>query len=355
VSYHAIRLAWCRHALRELLRRWVVYFVFTALAVGAGAAGALSVMAAMAAWAVIPLFHAMTLAVPLALAATVVQALVGALLVWMLRPLLLPRRWLEVERALPLSPSTQTRSDLVLVAMALLPLFVLYAVGAVVVLSRNPEWLRPVRAMASTALVFASIASVALGAAVLRARRLPRRGVEARQRAHRPTVLARRHWPWLLLALPLWRGPARRCGALLAAGSVLLMLPAMGLWRWPEGGGWWLAALALAELSLATRLAALVREEIVPLIAATAMLPLPPRTLLRSAALWPLAPLLPAWSAMLATLPPARPAVLAAFAAMSVATAALQSFWDEPQSDMRAARWLLSLVVLIALASETLR
>jgi len=350
-----MRLAWCRHALRELIRRWGVYFVFTVLAVGAGAAGALSIMAAMAAWAVIPLFHAMTLAPPLAWAATAAQALLGTLLVWMLRPLLLPRRWLEAERALPLEPAEQTRSDLQLVALALLPLFVLYGVGAAVVLTRNPEWLRPVRMLALAALAGASVASVLLGAALLRARRQPRRGVTAKRRSAGATAFVPRHWPWLLLALPLWRGPARRSGALLAAGSVLLVLPAAGLWRWPEGGGWWLAALALAELSLATRLSALVREELVPLIGATAMLPLQPKALQRSAALLPLAPLLPAWAAMLAVLPPARPAVLAAFVGVSVATAALQSFWAEPQSDMRAARWLLSLVVLLALASESLK
>jgi hypothetical protein len=81
---------------------------------------------------------------------------------------------------------------------------------------------------------------------------------------------------------------------------------------------------------------------------------LPPKRLFRRAALLPLAPLLPAWAALLAVLPPARPAVLTAFAFASVATAALQAFWAEPQSDIRAARWLLSLVVLTALASETL-
>jgi hypothetical protein len=354
LNYHAMRQAWCRHALRELLRRWGVYFVFTALAISAGAAGALSIMAAMAAWAVIPLFHAMTLAWPLATAATAAQALVGALVVWMLRPLLLPRRWLEAERALPLNPAEQTRSDLQLVTLALLPLIVLYGVGAAVVLARNPEWLRPVRALALSALVFASLASVVLGAAVLRARRQPRRGVVARRPSHSVGALGLRRWPWLLLALPLWRGPARRCGALLAAGALVVLLPAAGLWRWPEGGGWWLAALALAELSLATRLSTLVREEIEPLLAATAMLPLQPKALQRSAAWLPLAPLLPAWLALLAVLPPARPAVLAAFAMVSAGTAALQSFWAEPQSDMRAARWLLSLVVLLALASETL-
>lgn len=355
MGYHAMRLAWCRHALRELLRRWGVYFAFTVLAVGAGAAGALSIMAAMAAWAVIPLFHAMTLGPLLALAATAAQASFGALLVWMLRPLLLPQRWLEAERALPLVAAEQTRSDLQLVAFALLPLFVLYGVGAAVLLSRHPAWLHPVRVQALAALVFASAASVAAGAALLRARRQPRRGVVANRRPRGQVAFVRRRWPLLLLMLPLWRGPARRCGALLAAGSLALLLPTAGLWRWPEGGGWWLAWLALAELSLATRLATLVREEIFPLISATAMLPLPPKRLFRSAALLPLAPLLPAWVALLAVLPPARPAVLAAFAFASVGAAALQSFRAEPQSDLRAARWLLSMVVLIALASETLR
>ncbi len=141
-----MRLAWCAQALLALLRRWGVYAVVVVALVGAGAAGAPDIVAGLAAWLVLPLFHAASVSLPRGAATTACYALLGAAPVWALRPLLLPRHWLEAERALPISRATTARSDVAVAALALLPLFALCMLGDAVLLGRNPPWLRPVAA-----------------------------------------------------------------------------------------------------------------------------------------------------------------------------------------------------------------
>ena len=58
LGYHAMRLAWCRHALRQVLRRWGVAIVIVAVVAGGGISGGGTVVSALAAWLVLPLFHA---------------------------------------------------------------------------------------------------------------------------------------------------------------------------------------------------------------------------------------------------------------------------------------------------------
>jgi hypothetical protein len=348
-----MRLAWCRRALLDLLRRWGIYAVVAVMLVGAGAVGAPTIIAAMAAWAVLPLFHAVSTSVPQAGVAALAYTLFGLAMVWALRPLLLPRRWLDAERALPIAPAERRRSDRLLVAFGLLPLFTLYAVGSAVLLGRDPPWLQPHRLAAPLTLLASAAAAVALGALLLGARRRAPRLRHA-VRADRMHRSGPRPWPWVLLLLPLWRGPARRCGGVLLATALLLFVPLAGLLWWPQGGGWWLAALAAAALALTARSAALAAEELAPLIEAAAMLPLPPATLRRAAAALPVLALLPALTALPAVLHGARPAVLAVFIAGQVAAAVMLSLWHPAEAETRAGRWLLCLVLLLALASEVL-
>ena len=352
LAYAAMRRAWCRRALAQLARRWGVYAVVVMVLTGAGISGGVEIVRAVAAGSVLPLFHAVAKSWPGGLAAIAVQAATSAGIVWALRPLLLPQRWLEAERALPIGVREQRRSDTALTAIALLPLFVLHAAGSASLLAAGPAWLQPRRAAALFALVLADASSVALGVALLQARRRPPRyRVASAQRTARTGWC---HWPAVLLGLPLWRGPARRLGALLAGGAVLLCVPLAGLALWPPGGGWWLAALAAAGLVVATRAATLVADDIAPLLATAVMLPLPPQRLRRGAALLPLAPLLPAYAVLPWLLPPARPSVLLAFISASFGAAAMQALWTPADDETRAGRWLLSLAVLLALASEVL-
>ena len=357
-DYHAMRLAWCRRALLALARRWGVYALVVVMVLSAGAAGAWQIASALAAASVLPLLQAATRPLPWTAGAVVLQALVGGALVWALRPLLLPRRWLEAERALPLPPAMTRRSDAALVALALLPLWGLYAVGTLSVFGHDPAWLHPQRGRALAALLAAGAGSVALGVALLQGRRrAPRALWRARFRALRPGAPpGARRWPLVLLLLPLWRGPARRLGALLALAALLLLLPLAGLWRWPQAAGWWLSALAAAGFVLSGRASALVHEEITPLLAATTMLPLPQRALAQRAALLPLLPLLPAQALLPGVLAASplvlRPALLAAFMLAVFGAAALQARVPAAQDETAGARWLLLLALQLALASE---
>lgn len=356
MDYHAMRLAWCRRALLELLRRWGVYAVVAAVVLGAGISGAGTVLAGAAAWAVVPLFDAVATSAARGLAATGVQAAAGALVVWALRPLLLPARWVEAERALPLPPAALRRSDLALAALALVPWFVLEAAGAASLLAGRPPWLRGREAAALAALVAAGAGSLSIGVRILARRRAPPRGARRADAGRAPRSVGTMSWRAALLALPLWRGPARRAGALMAAGGAALLVPAIGLAAAPAYGGWWPAALALAGLLLATRLSTLVREEIGPLLEAAAALPIDSRAARRQAAALVPLPLLPGLAALLAVAASpalrARPAVLAAYAVGLVGAAAWPSFVPPADAGTAAGRWLLSLVLLFALASE---
>ncbi|MBU6260377.1 MAG: hypothetical protein KGO01_18345, partial [Burkholderiales bacterium] len=160
LGYHALRLRWCRIALLDFLRRWGVYVAVAMLVVGAGTVSAVQIVLAAAAWFVLPLFRAAAQGAWLAPALTA-QALLGLGAVWALRPLLWPAAWAESERALPLPPAVTRASDRRLVALALLPLFILEAIGAAVLIAHDPPWLHPVRGRAVAALVLAALASLA--------------------------------------------------------------------------------------------------------------------------------------------------------------------------------------------------
>jgi hypothetical protein len=167
-----------------------------------------------------------------------------------------------------------------------------------------------------------------------------------------------RHWrPGLVL--PTVRGVARGLGLWWLASLVLLCLPAGLLW-WQPGwaqGVW--AAWSVAALALASRMNHLSRLQLGPLLSEAALvLPLPEHWLQRARRMQLLLPaglaaaLLLAvalWGAQADTF---RAGVLAAW----VGVAGLSLWWasGQPprQSDEAALRWLLSLVVQLALSTE---
>ncbi|MEX8520723.1 MAG: hypothetical protein AB3X44_19645 [Leptothrix sp. (in: b-proteobacteria)] len=396
LPYHRMRLAWCRLALLDFLRRWGVYLLVLAAVVGGGTVGALSSLSALTAWLVLPLFQAAAQPMWL-LPAVLLQALAGALLVWGTRTLLWPPRWAEIERALPLGRRETGRSDLIVVSLALLPLTLLYAVGAATWWLHNPAWLRPVRVRAVLMLLLAVAGSLALGVALLQALRRPdmvpgpvrrllgrmwRRNRSARiSQAHLPPAAAQSlsdpapsatdvahlkpaTWWHALIWWPLWRGPAQRAGHALLLGTTALWAMAAGLWRWPAQASWWLAGFAALGLLVSSRLHRLAREGLVELHQACAMLPISPHAPAWALSLLALAPLTLGLTALLAVLhggaaPVAgqiRPAVLAAY----VATSLLASLIDvrpgqtHMAAEQTSSRWLFSLVLLLALASEVM-
>lgn len=381
LNYAAMRQRWCALALRQFLRRWGVYVVVTAVLAGAGSDSPVAAVAGLAGWLVLPLFAASSHGAWL-VPALLLQALFGAALVWGARGLLWPVAWLEAERALPIDPQQRLRSDAGVVAVALLPLLMLYAAGTAAVLSAHPAWLRPTLGRALVALVLATTGSLVFGTALLQRMRRPQRvggragarfTAAARRAAplatsaqHTRPPLCRSPWPWALLLQPLWRGPARRTGQVLALAAALLCLPGLALLRWPAATPWWLALLALAALVAVTRARSLARDELQPLFEACLPLPLQPAALQRACAALCLAPLLPAAAALSVGLvlglglglavstgaATVRPGVLVAYALACVGSCVWEVLARPAAAADKASRWLFSLVLCVCLASE---
>ncbi len=370
-SYSQIRLAWCRWALIGLMRRWGIYVLVGLLVLGGAGSSALAAITALAAWSVLPLLQAAQQSVGQAVVLTLVYALVGGMLVWGLSPVLWPRAWAEVERALPIVERERRFSDLTVVLLGLTPLFVVYFVGAAIWLMKAPAWFQPVRSWALIMLLTSMALSLALGVAILWWRRgLPatsapawpvpksrRRVVSSSRRPTLSTAMA-------LVLLPLWRGPAQRSGRFLALSLLALLACETSLMVWPLYTSWWLAAFAALAQALTTRLNVLVTTELGALHGACAALPVSTRWLQmarRGVAMAPLVlglALLPtalahsavalqttAWIAYLAALPLGNMALIAA----SGAPPKVQGSED---AAARVSGWLVILVLSLALASE---
>jgi hypothetical protein len=367
LAYHAMRMRWCRAALWAFVRRWGIYMVVAAAVLAGGSSGALASVQALCAWLVLPLFRAAVEPVWL-VPAVALQALLGAGLVWGMRPLLWPLRWAATERALPIARRDLMVSDSVVVALGLTPLVVLYAVGAQALVARDPAWLRPALAAALGGLGVAILGSLALGVALLRSMRragLPRPSAAANRASPAlrvapalevaPTRAA--GWIPVLLWWPLWRGPARRSGRMLWIGIAALCVPSLGLLRWPHAGPWWLAAYAALALLVVTRLNGLAGLELAGLLQACQPLPLRPARLQRGRAGLALVPLVPSGGLLLACLPLAavRPLVLGAYGAACLASCAVEVSLVQNDAADKSSRWLFCLVLMLALASEVMR
>ena len=365
LRYGAMRLRWCGLALRAFIARWGVYVLVTGFVLSAGASGWEQVLEAIAAVLVLPLFSASRYGW-LLLPATLGQALAGTAAVWGARSLLWPLHWAESERALPLPRGETLRSDLLVVLLVLTPLLLLYAAGTLSVLAHRPAWLQATQGRALAALALAALLSLGLGVALLQGQRRFRAGGAAVRRDDDSAVPAvtgasvTSAWRALIL-LPLWRGPARRTGVMLLAGSGALLLPAAlpGIGGWPAGWPWLLAGWSAIALLAATRINYLSRLELTELLQACDVFPVDLRRLRRTGSALGLLPLLPGGAAVMTGIlisPPAglRPAVLLAWAVASVLACAIEVFaGPQPASD-KAARWWFSLIVCVCLASEVL-
>lgn len=389
LAYAGLRLRWCGAALRAFMARWGVYGAVAAILFGAGSDSPLASVAGVAAWALLPLLRAASQ--PWALVGMVLlQSALGGLLVWATRPLLWNARWRSAERALPIEPRLLRRADAGVVALALLPLGALYALGAAVWWAHHPAWLLPWAWQAGAGWLLMVLGSWLAGIAVLQGWRQssPRplrptgpwpAAAEARAPGQAGVVSATRAglaglpglpsaalvlrrpqaWWW---ALALWRGPARRTG-------VAAMLGGLGLAGWVLAGavwgprssiaawqGWWLAGFAALGLIVTTRVNQLSRADFQPLIDACAALPLsrPPWSARRAA--WALLPLGLPLALLAASIP--WPELRAPVAWAYLVANAAASAWEValPSSDpaARASRWGVWLVLLLALASAVM-
>jgi hypothetical protein len=360
LSYGAMRLRWCRLALWAFVKRWAVYLVVAMAVLGAGAVGFVTIIMGAAAWTVLPLFYAATQGAWLLLAVGV-QALLGAAAVWGMRPLLWPLPWAEAERALPIAAADRWRSDARVVLIALSPLLLLYGAGAASLLGQNPEWLRPFRWRAVLALSVVAAASLLLGVGLLQRLRRPVVALAwpwQYATAAPLTPLARGwHWSLALLWWPLWRGPARRTGQAFLWGSCVLLVPGLAMVLTHRVTAWWLAALALGALLVATRINHLAREELGPLLQAGTMLPLRldvAQRLRASLGVWPVLLALVLTTLALTFEVAWRPAVWAAFVVAVLGSVVVEVFSRPAAPEAKAPRWLFSLVLCVCLATEVM-
>ena len=393
LRYGAMRLRWCGLALRAFLARWGVYLLVAAAVVGGGSANPLAAVAGLAAWLVLPLFWAASHGVWLA-PAWCLQVACGAGLVWGARALLWSQAWGEAERALPLTRRDTLRSDALVVALVLSPLLLLYGLGAAALTLPTPAWLLPHRSLALLALAGVAAASIASGVLLLQA---GRRGTPMSLRGNArkvdtttqaaapetskmpsmpsmpsmqlmsamPALLARgeRPWPVALLLLPLWRGPAQRCGQALAVGAVTLCAVPMGLaWR-PGWAGWWLAAFVVVSMAVTTRVATLARLGFADLHGAAAALPINPKLLHRARCGLALLPLVLGLCALAAVLLWAHatqavgvrwPLMLLLWATVCVGNT-VEALAPPREAAEKSSRWLLTLALGVACASEATR
>ncbi|TXT39989.1 MAG: hypothetical protein FD135_1741 [Comamonadaceae bacterium] len=375
LTYHRIRLQWCGAALWRLLRQWLVVLVIGLMLLGAFSVGATSSMAALVAWSVLGLFHAASQGLGQGLLAAGLHALVGAGVVLALRPVLWPVSWAQAEQALPLTQRERLASDAIVVALALLPLFVIYVAGAATWLMPPPAWLQEAKGTALLMLALSMALSHAAGMGVL---------YQLRHPVHRPPrhphaassvrvvhMLSRRQHPaWALVVWPLLRGPAQRSGRWLLGLTLVLLGLALMIARahWQlagvDGALWGLFLWSLLSMAGSSRLHALIQRELAPLHAACASLPLSPQhlrwarrglgllPLVLGLCVLPLALWLSAW--------PIRHTVEGLYLLASLLGHAWQFDADTPaevttpqvQSQNQTVRWVLTLVVLLALASE---
>ena len=355
LNYAALRWAGVQQRLMPWARRLGIGGGL-ALLVTAGGAGnvssALAAMGGLAAWSVLPgLWLSQSAGLLVALLAYAAAAAAWGL---MLSPWLLPARWLETERQLPIPRSELWRSDAAVASFALLPVWALQGLGALAWGQEAPPDLQggPLLAglLAANAL---GLALVTLGLQWRRA--LPRPSASKPLRTEGHATPPRRHLPaaWALLALPLLRGPWRRSRRWLSGASIVLMAPAL-LAR-PESAGAWMALWVLLAGIGVQRGAALLRDEGDALANAVAPLPLHAArwSLYRQAlALLPLLPAALAW--MLADLS-WRPAVLAAFLPTLLLGGAWLALHRLQADEASAVRALLLLTALIALGTESLK
>ncbi len=362
LGYHAMRLRWCRTALAAFLRRWAVYLVVAAAAFGAGANSPLDIIVAAATVTVLPIYRAAQNPLWL-LPAVALQSALGAGLIWAMRSWLWAATWRDAERALPIDAKALLSSDLRVVIAGLLPLWLPYAIGAVSLHGRRGAW-----ALGTLGLGIAAVGSVALGVALLRAMRRPL-AVGAGRRttglviAGKPLAQAAlpMHpigWWRVVCWWPLWRGPARRGGIVGWGGCALLCVPIAAAMRWPAAGSWGLAAFAALALLITTRLNRLLRDELAVLIDSLVPLPIAPASVQRAIPALALAPAIAATVVLTLFVcglwPPAevRYGVLIAYTIACGIGCAAEVLLVPTDDVSKSGRWLFSLVLMIALASE---
>ena len=365
-----MRLAWSARALLAVLRRWAGFLV-----VGAGVLGVGYFVSAIG-WPALPVLWASSLTAPASWAVLIAHASIATVLAWRLREALLPAHWLLAERALPLTVAQRTRADLAVVAMAQSPLLLLYAASLLSWRHVDPHWLRGQWPRGLGFMAGSVVLSLASAVALLALRRrqgrvasreeldeleeleeLDERRLPAGQQCKLQAKHRMRAWT-ALLALPLWRGPARPVAALIALTTAALVALLAGAAAGAVELRWALAGYALVALAGCSQTQAQALRCFAPLIEASRSLPLaaPGWALrLRGLAMLPVLLSGPLLLALLLSEPQRlSPWIASAYLLAAGVAPLLQFIAPSLQAEARAARWLLALAVWVALATEIL-
>jgi hypothetical protein len=368
LNYHSIRLRWCLSSLSDLIRRWSVYLVVGAVVLAGGGAFTIPALASLAALSVALLVDTAGHSPVYMFLMCVLHSQVGTVTVFALRPALWPLSWAEAERALPVARGDYLRSDAIVVVLALVPLFGLYLAGALIWVLKTWETNSSNLMSALALLLMSALLSVIQGIAVLQAwrRTSTRHGLRLiRWPEHIPMSLSRGNSATIvplglldaLFVLPLVRGPALRSRRFLGLSSIVLVFVAVHCDGAGSAIGWWLASLCVISLVTATRLRVLVNEELQPLHAHCAVLPLKPASLVLGRRLLIILPvslgltlLVTMWLAF--PVPGMHPTAAAAYVGVTWMGSAMQAWARPARPTLDISRWIFVLVLAVACASE---
>lgn len=354
-----MRLAWSLAALLAVLRRWAGFLLVGMAVLGVG------YFVAAIGWPALPVLWASGLPPAQGGAVLLAHAGLATALAWGLREALLPAHWLQAERALPLRWTQRSGADLLVVALAQSPLFLLYAASLLSWRHADPAWLRGHWGRGLAFMAASVLLSLIAACALLAWRRRSPRARPAATWPGSPSLHHQNHSPRpnptrALLLLPLWLGPARPVGfVLLLLGTAGLLACLLLAWLWPAQLRWWLAAYALLAMIGCQRVHALAQRCHGPLLAAGLSLPLPAGFGPRRLRLMALAPIALSWPALLILLLggpwPLSPLAAPAYLLAAWLAPAAQLWAPSAQAEARAGRWLLGPVIWVALATEILK
>jgi len=294
----------------------------------------------------------------------------GTVIVFALRPALWPPSWAEAERTQPVARIDHLRSDAIVVLLVLVPLFGLYLAGAVIWVLKTWETNSGDSMYALALLSASALLSVVQGTAVLQVWRQTgtrHRFRPIRRPKHIPVSLHSGNTTAVpsgllgaLFVLPLVRGPALRSGRFLVSSSIVLALLAVNCADASHSIGWWLASLSAVSLLTTTRLRVLVDEELQPLHAHCAVLPLKHASLVLGRRLLVILPV-SLGQALLVTMWLASPVqgmrstVAAAYVFVTWIGSVMQAWVSPARPTLDVSRWIFMLVLAVAFASEVVR
>ena len=292
-SYVTFRIRLARHGLRQFFASLKNSATILLLVAGHAFIGLLAMSA-------FPPMYAASLAPPLSLALLAGHALVMTLPLVLLRKRILPIDVVHWMHRLPISPRLQLCADGAVAALMVVPLALLYAVSAAVLLHYGGQWLHPVPAIGATVVSLLITLTCSTAVLSLRARRVKPRWSWWSQAAHeegrymprRPRMRLMMLWHRLFW-LPFWRADnaVGRQQCLLLAAAIGSAVPWM---QAPPGIARGLLALATSALMvlLTDRGDKAVREQTALLRPVLASWPLFPRGLFACARLLSAAPAL---------------------------------------------------------------